>query len=69
MLVLKYSEMLLHDFRMANFGWEMADGQLLCYKLYMCVCVYMDLLICVCVTATAITLIQCVYHIISIFLQ
>ena len=26
MLVMKYSEMLLHDFRMANFGWEMADG-------------------------------------------
>ena len=47
--VVKYSEILLHGFRMANFGHEMADGQLLCYATNCaCVhtCVYIDLLVC-----------------------
>ena len=67
--VVKYSEILLHGFRMANFGHEMADGQLPCYRLWMYtyMCVYWPTGMCVCATAMAIALLQCVYHTISIF--
>ena len=50
----KYSEILLHGFRMANFGHEMADGQLLCYiqivhvYIHVCVLTYWYVRICNC---------------------
>ena len=54
MLVMKYSEILLHGFRMANFGHEMADGQLLCHiqivhvYIHVCILTYWYVRMCNC---------------------